>query len=213
MSAIPAHPSTTASDRRARRRPRQASVTILRAIGSVSRSSTGISQAWMPQAEPVHAIAFRQIRGPAGGARQRGHDAEAATEVTRGVHGGLGDSDHRAAGEFAGRVQAGVAEAGDDIPVDARLFTAADHARADRAHSSPRRSGSRSTAGRTSEVTASTSVLRPGDRLRAPADGRGHRLRGVRVDDPDRVTTPILPTSDVARRPTGSRRRSRRRSR
>ena len=63
---------------------------------------------------------------------QGGDHREAAAEVGRDLHPGLGDGDHRTAGQLPRGVQSRIAEAGQHVPVDAVPFTAGDlvqHAR------------------------------------------------------------------------------------
>jgi hypothetical protein len=101
-----------------------------------------------------------------------------------GVHGGLGNADHRSPRHLAGGVQAGVAEAGDDVAVDVFVFAKADRGQQTRhAHRlvvvafDGRRAAFRRDAG---DRGAGCD-----DRPRAARDRCGHRLGGVRVDDPD----------------------------
>src|SRR5690606_11742045 len=134
---------------------------------------------------PGEPVVRREVLRAAPGAVERGDDAEPAAEVGGGAHGGLGDADHRAAGQLARGVEAGVAEAGDHVAVGGPLLlrpgdlgeqaghgerlvvVALDRGRAHRRRHRPDR-GAGAGGGR-----------------RAGLDGGGHRRGGVGVDDED----------------------------
>ena len=73
---------------------------------------------------------------------------KAGGDEGRRVEGGLGDAQHRRVGQLARRIEAGVAEAGDDHGVMAAGRRPGAAARPRRRHRRPRRNGSRSTPAR-----------------------------------------------------------------
>ncbi len=115
-------------------------------------------------------------------ARQRGDHGKARADQRCGVEGGFCNADDRRSGQLTRGVQAGVAEAGDDVGVDAIAFAGAnfiDHAKYADGFVKVAFDG-HGAAARLGRADACAGCC---DSCGGGADGIGHRLGGIGVDN------------------------------